>query len=396
MGTPTETSAPLRVGLVGYGLAGSAFHAPLIATTPGLRLQAVVTADPGRRAEAARDHPGVHVVADTEQLLADPAALDLVVVASPNHTHLPVARAALAAGLPVVVDKPLAATAAQARALADQAKKLGLLLTVFQNRRWDADFRTVQQLLAQGALGTVHRYESRFERWRPQPAPGWKENPDPAWAGGILYDLGSHLVDQALQLFGLVDRVYAETDVRRPGALVEDDAFIALTHAGGVRSHLWMSALTGQPGPRLRVQGDRAGYTAPRLDPQEAALRAGLRPGPHQDTAAWDTAARGTAASDPEAPDTATRDTAAWGAVAEQDWGVLGTPDDAKPHPSLPGDYPAFYSGVVAALRHGAAAPVDPEDAVAALTVLEAARRSAASGRTVELAGAQPAEQPAG
>ncbi|WP_327065098.1 Gfo/Idh/MocA family protein [Kitasatospora sp. NBC_01302] len=357
MGTPTETSTPLRVALVGYGLAGRAFHAPLIATTPGLRLHSIVTADPGRRAEALRDHPGVKVVADTGQLLADPADLDLVVIASPNHTHVPVARAALAAGLPVVVDKPLAATAAQARDLVEQARELGLLLTVFQNRRWDADFRTLQDLLAQGALGTVHRFESRFERWRPAPAAGWRESPDPAWAGGILHDLGSHLVDQALRLFGPAEGVYAEIDARRPGALVDDDAFLALTHAGGVRSHLWMSALAGQPGPRLRVLGDRAAFTAPRLDPQEAALRAGSRPGP------------------------------GWGAVPEADWGLLGTPEGARPHPSLPGDYPAFYAGLVTALREGAPAPVDPADAVAVLTVLEAARRSAASGRTVELGG---------
>ncbi|MFF7636406.1 Gfo/Idh/MocA family oxidoreductase [Kitasatospora sp. NPDC008050] len=355
--TPTGTSTPLRVGLVGYGLAGRAFHAPLIATTPGLRLHTVVTADPGRRGEAQRDHPGVRVVADTGRLLADPGELDLIVVASPNHTHVPVARAALAAGLPVVVDKPLAATAAEARDLVEQARRLGLLLTVFQNRRWDADFLTLQDLLAQGALGTVHRFESRFERWRPAPAPGWRESPDPAWGGGILHDLGSHLVDQALRLFGPAEGVYAEIDARRPGAQVDDDAFLALTHTGGVRSHLWMSALAGQPGPRLRVLGDRAAYTAPRLDPQEAALRAGLRPG------------------------------AGWGTVPEADRGLLGTPEDTGPHPSLPGDYPAFYTGLVAALREGAPAPVDATDAVEVLTVLEAARRSAASGRTVDLGG---------
>lgn len=351
----TDSTTQLRVGLVGYGLAGSAFHAPLIATTPGLRLHTVATSSPERRAQLSHEHPEARAVDNAEQLLADPRALDLVVVASPNDSHAPVARAALEAGLPVVVDKPLATTAAEGHALAALAADRGLLLTVFQNRRWDADFRTVQQLLAEGALGTVHRYESRFERCRPEITPGWRESPDPAQAGGILYDLGSHLVDQALHLFGPAVQVYAEIDARRPGAAVDDDAFVALSHATGVRSHLWMSALAAQLGPRLRVLGDRSAYTTYGLDPQEGALRAGQRPG------------------------------ANWGTEAERDWGVLGTLDDAKPHPSLPGDYPAFYAGVAAALHEGGPAPVDPYDAVAVLTILEAARRSAAEGRTIAL-----------
>ena len=351
----SDSTHPLRVGLVGYGLAGAVFHAPLIASTTGLRLHSVVTSDPGRRARLAREHPDARALGSVDQLLADPSQLDLVVVASPNRTHIPVARAALEAGLPVVVDKPLAAGAAEARALAALAVKRGLLLTVFQNRRWDSDFRTVKQLIADGALGTVHRYESRFERWRPEPKAGWRESPDPAEAGGLLYDLGSHLVDQALHLFGPVQHVYAEMDMRRAGVTVDDDAFVALTHANGVRSHLWMSAVAGQPGPRLRVLGDRAAYTVYGLDPQEDALRAGQRPGP------------------------------GWGAPAERDWGLLGTLDSARRHPSLPGDYPAFYAAVAAALHEGSPAPVAPGDVVAALAVLEAARRSAAEGRTVSL-----------
>jgi len=355
----SDPTSPLRVGLVGYGLAGSVFHAPLIAGTAGLRLHAVVTTDPERRARLAKEHPGARPVDSVEQLLADPARLDLVVVASPNRTHVPVARAALQAGLPVVVDKPLAATTAEARALAALAAERGLLLTVFQNRRWDSDFRTVKQLIADGALGTVHRYESRFERWRPQLKAGWRESPDPADAGGLLYDLGSHLVDQALHLFGPVEHVYAETDMHRTGATVDDDVFVALTHANGVHSHLWMSAVAGQFGPRLRVLGDRAAYTVYGLDPQEDALNAGQRPGP------------------------------GWGVPAERDWGLLGTVDDARPHPSLPGDYPAFYAAVAATLREGSAAPVAPDDAVAALSVLEAARRSAAERRTISLSPAE-------
>jgi predicted dehydrogenase len=344
---------PLRVGLVGYGLAGSAFHAPLIATTPGMRLESVVTANPDRRAQLSSEHPSARAVDSVEQLLDDPADLDLVVVASPNDTHVPAARAALEAGLPVVVDKPLAATTIDARDLIELAEARGLMLTVFQNRRWDSDYLTAEHLINGGALGTVHRFESRFERWRPEIKPGWRESPDPAQAGGILNDLGSHLVDQALHLFGPAAQIYAEVATRRPGAVTDDDAFIALTHTEGVESHLWMSALAAQPGPRLRILGNRAAYTVQNLDPQESALRAGELPGP------------------------------GWGAPPEDDWGVLGTLEKEERYPSLPGDYPAFYAGVAEALRDGGPAPVDPRDALATLTVLELARLSAAEGRVI-------------
>jgi scyllo-inositol 2-dehydrogenase (NADP+) len=201
----------------------------------------------------------------------------------------------------------------------------------------------------------VHRFESRFERWRPAPKPGWRELADPEEAGGILYDLGSHLIDQALSLFGPARRVYAELERRRDGAAVDDDAFVALSHHSGVRSHLWMSAVAAQPGPRLRVLGSRGAYVKWGMDVQEEALRGGARPG------------------------------AGWGEEPEPRWGTLGADEDVRPVPTEPGDYPAFYRGVAAALREGAPPPVDPADAVAALEVIEAARRSAAEGRVEEL-----------
>ncbi|MFE7192113.1 Gfo/Idh/MocA family oxidoreductase [Kitasatospora sp. NPDC057541] len=357
---PSGGHPPFRVGLIGYGLAGSAFHAPLIATTPGLRLDAVVTANPERREQLRREHPGARAVDTPEQLLADPEALDLVVIASPNRTHAPLARAALTAGLATVVDKPLAGTAAEAGALCALAESSGTLLTVFQNRRWDGDFLTAARLVREGALGRVHRFESRFERFRPKPKAGWRELADPAEVGGTFYDLGSHLVDQALTLFGPADTVYAEIDIRRDGAVVDDDAFLALTHADGTRSHLWTSAVAPLVGPHLRVLGDTAGYVKWGMDPQEAALRSGLRPDP--------------AAATP------------WGTEDPARDGVLGTDESAVTVPTDPGDYPAFYAGVAAALATpGTPPPVDPRDAVAALTVLEAARASAATGTTVRL-----------
>ncbi|GIG62214.1 oxidoreductase [Longispora fulva] len=343
-----------RIGLIGYGLAGSAFHAPLIATTPGLELASVLTNNPERVSRVRRQHPGARIVGSIEDLFA--LDLDLVVVASPNRTHVPYAAAALGLGLGVVVDKPLAGTSAEALELVELAEERGLLLTVYQNRRWDGDFLTVRRLIADGELGRVHRFESRFERWRPLIKEGWRENADPAEVGGTLYDLGSHLVDQALALFGPAAEVSAEVDTRRASAGVDDDAFVAVTHVNGVRSHLWTSAITAQVGPRLRVLGDAAGYVKYGLDPQENALRAGLLPGP------------------------------GWGVEPEGAWGLLGVDGAAKPVPTEPGDYPAFYRGVLGALRGEGPGPVDPRDAVATLTVLEAARRSSAEGVTVRLA----------
>ncbi len=347
----------LRVGLLGYGLAGRVFHAPLIAAAKDLSLAAVVTRDPERQARLRADHPGALVLGTAGELFARAKELDLVVVATPPRSHLPLARAALEAGLPVVVDKPFAPAAAEARHLAAEALRRGLLLTVFQNRRWDGDFLTVRRLLGEGALGAVRRLESRIERWAPVPKVGWREQGGPEEAAGLLFDLGAHLVDQALQLFGPAGAVYAELDRRRPGVAVDDDAFLAITHASGVRSHLWMSKVAAQRGPRFRVFGERAGFTKHGVDGQEAALAAGGVPG-----------------------------SPGWGEEPEAAWGQLGLEGEGRPVRTLPGDYPAFYAGVAAALRSGGSPPVDPEESIAALAVIEAARRSAETGAVQRLA----------
>ncbi|MCX4454350.1 Gfo/Idh/MocA family oxidoreductase [Streptomyces sp. NBC_01340] len=357
-GTP-----PLRVALIGYGLAGSVFHAPLIATTEGLVLDTIVTSNPERQEQARAEFgDGVRFAATPEELWARADELDLIVIASPNKTHVPLATAALKAGLPVVVDKPLAGTAAEARELAALADERGLLLSVFQNRRWDNDFLTLRKLLSEGELGDVWRFESRFERWRPQPKGGWRESGDPAEIGGLLYDLGSHVVDQALVLFGPAASVYAEADIRRPGAQTDDDTFIAITHTNGVRSHLYVSATTAQLGPRFRVLGSQAGYVKYGLDPQEADLREGRRPGASTE----------------------------WGVEPESLWGRVGSGESpltggGRPEPTLPGAYPAYYEAIAAALRDGAPNPVTAQEAAAALDVLEAARRSATEGTAVSL-----------
>ena len=347
---------PARVALFGFGLAGRVFHAPLIAAEPGLELAVVVTRDAERRAQVAAAYPGAEVVDDADAVWERAGELDLAVVATPNRAHVPLARGALDAGLAVVVDKPLASDAAAARALVQHAEAVGGMLTVFQNRRWDGDFLTLRDVLAAGRLGAVLRFESRFDRWRPDAGGAWRETEAPSDGGGLLLDLGSHLVDQAVQLFGPVARVYAELDVRRAGAAADDDAFVALEHADGVRSHLGMSALVAQIPPRMRVLGDAAAFVKRGLDVQEDQLDAGLLPGDD-----------------------------GWGADPQAQWATLGSDADAQPVPTVAGAYERFYAGVAEALRDGTAPPVDPWDAVRVLEVLDAARRSAAQGRVVEL-----------
>lgn len=346
----------VKVGLIGFGLAGAVFHAPLVSATQGLRLAAVVTSSPERAREAQSVYPGVRVLKTAEELWERRRDVDLVVIATPNRTHAPLARAALDAGLPLVIDKPLAATAAEGRRLVEEAARRGLLLTVFQNRRWDGDFLTLRRLLGSGALGRVLRFESRFERWRPEAKPGWRQSGAEGDAGGLLYDLGSHLIDQALLLFGPARRVYAELDRPYPGMEVDNDTFVALTHDGGVRSHLWMSSAAAQPGARFRVLGSAAAYTKLGLDVQEEALRRGGRPGE-----------------------------TGWGEEPEQLWGRVGAGDELRAVRTEPGCYQCFYQSLVPAIREGAPPPVDPADAVAVLEVIEAALRSHADGQTVTL-----------
>ncbi len=347
----------LRGAVIGFGLAGSAFHAPLIASTPGLVVGTIVTSNPERAGRARDAHPEAEIVGDPDAVFDRAGEFDFVVVATPNDSHAELAGRAIDAGLPVVVDKPLAPDAERARAIVAKAEAAGVPLTVFLNRRWDSDQLTIARLLNEGRLGAVHRDESRFERWRPASRDGaWREDTPPQEGGGLLLDLGPHLVDQAIVLHGRVERVYAEIAHRRGGA-ADDDVFLALHHASGVESHIWASVLAASPGPRRRVLGDRASFTVTGLDSQEDALREGLLPG------------------GPEP----------WGREPESAWGRLATGDADEPVESEPGDWPAFYSGLERALREGSAPPVDPHDAVTGLEVLDAARRSAANGNVERL-----------
>jgi len=360
-GGPSDR-APFRVGLIGFGLAGAAFHAPLVAAVPGMRLASIVTSNAARARQAGERFPEARVLPDVDALLDAAGDHDLVVVASPNRFHVRHGVAALEAGMHVVVDKPVAANAADARRLAAAAAERGLVAAAFHNRRWDGDVLTVRRLLEDGALGDLLRLESRFERWRPEVDAGrWRERAGAEDAGGVLFDLGSHLIDQVLWLLGSPARVYAEITARRPGAEVDDDVFVALEYEGGVRAHLWMSQVAAQHGPRFRLLGLRGAYVKYGLDVQEAAMRAGERP-----------------------------DAPGFGSEPPEAWGFLGSEDAGERVETQPGRYVAFYEGMVAAIREGAPPPVPLEDATAGLEVIEAAKASADRGQVVELRSATP------
>jgi len=338
----------LRVGLVGYGSAGRGIHARLLREV-GAEVARVVTRNPARATAAGRDWPGVAVDPDVPSLLAHAAELDVVVVASPTGDHVEHVSQALAAGAWVVVDKPLATTADEAAALARLGAEAGGRLTVFQNRRWDPEQLTLRRLLEAGELGTVHRFERRWERWRPVPQDRWKEND--TRAGGLLLDLGAHLVDSAVQLFGPVARVHAE--LRSLTTPAEDDVFLALTHTprpegSAVISHLQAGGLVGAPGPRTRVLGDRGAYLVTNFE-GEATPFSVLDEGDD----------------------------------AHEGWLVHG--DERVPVRRAPGGHPDFYRAVEAWVRGSGPVPVDPADAVVTSRVLDAARVSAREHRAVPL-----------
>jgi predicted dehydrogenase len=332
----------IRTGVIGFGTAGQLFHSPFLAGNDSFSLDVVVTGDEARAEQARGTYPKTTVVPDVDQLFSKAVDLDLVVVASPPATHVELAHRAVDAGLAVVVDKPLCVTAAEGEALVEHAERAGAVLTAFQNRRWDGDFLTLRALRDEGRLGDVWRFESRFEWWKPEESKAWRIGAPAARGGGMLYDLGTHLIDQAIQLFGPVDDVYAELVAHRPGDGADDDAFVSLLHTSGVRSQLWMNGLAAQVGPRFHVLGSESGYTSWGLDPQEAALKAGRRP-----------------------------TDAGFGDKPEQQWGLLGIEGALERVPTRRGDYAAFYRLLADALLHGAPSPVDPRDSVAVLALIE-------------------------
>jgi predicted dehydrogenase len=349
------TSNVLRAGLVGYGFAGQTFHAPVISAVPGMVLAAVASS----QADKVRaDWPGVDVVPDTAALVAR-ADIDLVVVATPNAQHHPAAKAALEAGKHVVVDKPFTLDAGQARELAALAQRSGKLLSVYQNRRFDADFRTLQEVLASGQIGRPVFLESHFDRFRPEVRERWREQAVPG--AGLWVDLGAHLLDQAVQLFGRPDTLQLDCAQLRDGAQVEDYFHAVLRYESGpaapLRVLLHATTLAAHAAPRYLLHGTRGSYVKYGVDPQEDALRAGERPGGE----GW-----GTDAQDGELTVTAT-----------------GNWVQSKPWPTRAGNYADYYAAVRDAIIGKGPNPVPPEQAVDLMELLDLGAQSAAEGRAL-------------
>jgi len=329
-----------------------------VAATPGLEVRAIVTANPERRRRAEGDFPDARLLATADQLWNDTAGIGMVVVATPNHLHAGQAIVALELGLAAVVDKPIALSTSEAARMLAAAERTGRPLAAFQNRRWDSDFLLLRELVAADQLGGLFRVESRFERFRPEVnTASWREETPPEAGGGLLLDLGSHLIDQAHLLLGKPRRVYAEISLARPGAVSDDDCFLALEFDGGARAHLWMSTAAPSIGPRWRVWGRRRALEVWGLDPQEGYIRGGGHP------------------TDP-----------AYGGPDGSQRAVLtegGEGGAARELPLPPGRYGDFYAGMAAAVRGEGPVPVPAEAGRDVLAVVEAARESVASGRVV-------------
>ena len=269
---------PIRTGIIDFGLSGRVFHAPFVATNPDFQLALIATSDPRRRSLTSSRYPNAEVVASPDDLLARAADLDLVVLASPAHTHLEQGLAALKAWAAVVVDKPFAPSVAEALIAAAAAVQRPLI--VFHNRRWDGDFLTVKKLIASSALCDVTRFKSTFERWAGPRRDRWQDTTTPAQGAGIAFDIGSYLIGQSLQLFGPVAQLHAELRIQRAGGVSDDDAFVSFLHDSGVRSHLAMSSVAALSGPRFRMLGSSGRLLRERARP--AGGGAGLRHAAHR------------------------------------------------------------------------------------------------------------------
>ena len=339
----------LQVGIVGYGFASATFHAPLILATPGLTLACIASSNAAR---VQHSLPGVDIASSPAVLFAD-GKIDLVVIATTNDTHYPLAAAALEAGKHVVIDKPFALDVAQATQLIRLAEKHDRKLSVFHTRRWDGDFLSIRRLIDSGQLGPLRHFESHFDRYRPDVQNRWREST--AKGGGLWYDLGIHLADQALQLFGRPSAVWLDLQRQRDGALAED-WFHAVLQYDRLRVILHASALTAAPAPRFVLHGMAGSFVKFGLDTQEAALKRGETPGG-----------------------------AGWGDDPLHGTLTLGQGEQGVSYPGLPGDYTLYYAAMRDAINLGTALPVTAESACEAMHIIELGFESARSGRVVEV-----------
>lgn len=343
----TRPKKPVRVAVVGYGLAGKAFHAPLVAACPDLTLHTVVSSRP---ADVRADHPDARVVRNLETALADPE-IGLIVVATPDALHVAHAEAALDAGKAVVIDKPFAPALAEARRLVDRAEAKGLMLSVFQNRRWDADFLALKDLIASSRLGDIVTVESRYDRHRPEVRDRWRETE----GDGVWMDLGPHLVDQMLVLFGRPEAIVCDTAIQRPAGRTPDWAHAVLRYPDR-RVVLNMGMVSAAHDLRFAVHGTKGSWLKTGLDVQEPQSKAGLKPGE-----------------------------AGWGLDPAPGVFVDGETGARTPTPGPVGDYPAYYAGIARALRGDGPPPVTAREALSVMEVLDAGLTSARERREVQI-----------
>jgi predicted dehydrogenase len=339
----SSQGAPLNVALLGYGFASKTFHAPLLARVPGLRLRYIVSSD---SAKVHQDYKDISVLAKPEEAFADPA-VDVIVLATPNVTHFDLAQKALNAGKHVVVDKPFTNTVADGIELIKLARSRKKVLAVFQSRRWDGDFLTLRKLLADGALGKMAVFECHYDRYRPEPRQRWREMPGPG--SGIWFDLGPHLIDQALQLFGLPESIYADLEIQRTGGQANDYFHVVLRY-GKSRAILHGGSLVVAESPRFIVHGALGSFIKFGMDTQEESLKRGEIPG-----------------------------SAGWG--ADPKMGTLiakkGDGFETREVPNIPGNYLGFYEGLRDAITRGGPVPVTAEEGLEVINVIETAEKSA-------------------
>ena len=345
----SKLEQPIRVGLIGYGLAGKVFHAPLLQSVPGLKLTHVSSS---RREAVLADLPGVFVCAEPKELATHPD-VDLVVIASPNQSHFPLAAAALRAGKHVVVDKPFTVTLAESRALVEMAAQHQRLLAVFHNRRWESESLAAHAVLKSGVLGEVSCFETHIDRFRPAVRQRWKEDTGPG--SGLWFDLGPHLIDEALQLFGLPESINASVAVLRKGGQTDDWAHVQLNYKN-LKVILHASLLVSGGGPRSVLHGTLGSWMKYGADVQEKQLAAGMRPGMD-------------------------------GYGLDPDPGILidGSTGRRTELPAPSGDESKFYSGVRDALQGKAPSPIPASKAVVVMAVLERCFESASAGCVLPL-----------
>lgn len=343
---------PVRVGIVGYGFASKTFHAPLIASVPGLVLRAVSSSD---AAKVHADWPSLEVCASPQALTQHPD-IDLVIVPTPNDTHFPLARDALLAGKHVVVDKPFTLTLAEAKQLNELAARQQRVLSVFHNRRWDGDFLTVKEVITSGRLGRIVHFESHFDRFRPSVRGRWREQAGPG--SGLWVDLGSHLIDQSLQLFGPPAGVSADLMTQRDGAVTNDGFHAQLRYTDGLRVVLHATTLGASPAPRFTVHGTRGSFVKTGLDPQEDTLKTGQRP---DGVSRWDLPVEMASVhlQDEQSPDTVR----------------------TSPHPVQPGRYTDYYAAVRDTILGKGPNPVTGEQATQVMSLLDLGEASHAARR---------------